>query len=180
MRRATALPVQSRGALAFRAGVADVWRARLLRAAPLNLGARTWVGTTPCGFAAGGPKASASVSFLRFQSLVLYIAGSYRREIYKRVCPGVRRETPEACFKHFAELLINHRKRFRRLWRLRMLIPPSCPLGFLTCLCASLSGDFRALSSGFPVSFSVPWPALPLVAYTLVLLLYLRARLGSW
>lgn len=89
------------------------------------------MGTAPCSLAAGGPKASATVSFLRFQSLVLYIAGSYRREIYKRVCPGVRRKAPEACFKHFAELLINHRKRFRRLWRRRMLIPPSCPLGFL-------------------------------------------------
>lgn len=92
------------------------------------------MGTAPRGLAAGGPKASAAVSFLRFQSLFLYIAGSYRREIYKRVCAGVKREAPVACFKHFAKLLINHRKprgRFRRLWRRRVPIPPSWPLGFL-------------------------------------------------
>lgn len=66
--------------------------------------------TAQGGLEARGLKASAAVSFLRFQSLVLYIASSYRREIYKRVCAGVKREAPVACFKHFAELLINHRK----------------------------------------------------------------------
>lgn len=68
------------------------------------------MGTAPRGLVARGPKASAAISFLRFQSLVLYIAGSYRREIYKRVCAGAKREAPVACSKHFAELLINHRK----------------------------------------------------------------------
>lgn len=98
------------------------------------------MGTAPRGLAARGPKASMGVSFLRFQSLVLYITGSYRREIYKRVCAGAKREAPVACSKHFVELLIKHRKprgRFpRRLWRCRMPIPPCCPLGFLP-ICVS-------------------------------------------
>lgn len=49
----------------------------------------------------------------------------------------------------------------------------------LTCLCVYLSGDFRALSSGFPVSFSVPWPALTRVACTQAPLC-LGACPGSW
>lgn len=68
------------------------------------------MGIAPRGLVARGPEASAAISFLRFQSLVLYIAGSYRREIYKRVCAGAKREAPVACSKHFAELLINHKK----------------------------------------------------------------------
>lgn len=69
------------------------------------------MGTAARGLKARGPKASMGVSFLRFQSLVLYIdSRSYRREIYKRVCAGAKREAPVACSKHFVELLIKHRK----------------------------------------------------------------------
>lgn len=106
------------------------------------------MGTAPRGLAAGGPKASAAVSFLRFQSLGLYIAGSYRREIYKRVRSGAKREAPVGCSKHFAELLIKHKKPRGRFCegsgavgcRSRLPVRP-----VLTHLCVSRVGTSKRL-----------------------------------
>lgn len=152
MRCAAALLVQPRGALALRAGFADIWRARLLCAPSLNLSARTQRGPQHAA-SRSQDKARAAVSFLRFQSLVLYIVGSYRREIYKRVCPGAKRKAPMACSKHFAELLINHRKPHGRFSR--VLAPQDANFAFLsawvlTHLCVSLSRGFKVVSSRLP------------------------------